>query len=137
MFLRGLVFTTACFTLRLGALNTALMASLFSRAERSVLAILSCSMVRMFLRGLVFTTACFTLRLGALNTALMASLFSRAERSVLAILGWGKFQAAFWVLAFFHVPYRPSSCLKAASVQMQNRPTWPPGASLRRLRLST
>merc|ERR1719186_794728 len=73
----------------------------------------------MFFRGLVFTTACLTFLFGALNTFLMASLLGLAE------------------LALRHVPYRPSSFLKAASVQMQNLPTWPPGASLSRFRLST
>merc|ERR1712079_890976 len=42
MFFRGLVFTTDLFTFLLGALSTFLMASLFSRADRSVLAILGC-----------------------------------------------------------------------------------------------
>lgn len=35
------------------------------------------------------------------------------------------------------VPYRSSSLRKALSVQMQKRPTWPPGASLSRFSLFT
>merc|ERR1719233_1724176 len=91
----------------------------------------------MFLRGLVLTTACTIFLTGALVTFLMASLFSKTDRSVLAILGWGKFHPAFVVLALRQVPYRPSSFLKADSVQMQNLPTWPPGASFNKFRLST
>merc|ERR1719186_1876008 len=49
----------------------------------------------------------------------------------------GKFQPGLAELALRHVPYKPSSFLKTASVQMQNLPTWPPGASLSRFRLST
>ena len=44
---------------------------------------------------------------------------------------------SFWSDVLVHVPKMESSCLKADSVQMQKRPTWPPGANLRRLRRST
>merc|ERR1719206_1442077 len=97
----------------------------------------SWSMDLMFLRGLVLTTACTIFLTGALVTFLIASLFSKTERSVLAILGGGKFHPALVVLALRQVPYRPSSFLKADSVQMQNLPTWPPGASFNKFRLST
>merc|ERR1719186_868602 len=98
----------------LGSLSTDILGS----GQLSILLLYSRVRVKlqhggMFFRGLVFTTACLTFLFGALSTFLMASLLSRAERSVLAILGWGKFQPGLAELALRHVPYRPSSFLKA------------------------
>ena len=52
---------------------------------------------------------------------------------VFAIICWGSFQPCLAELGLRQVP----CFLNADSVQMQNLPTWPPGASFTRLRLST
>ena len=67
----------------------------------------------------------------------ISSDFNSLDKSVPAMMGWGRLKLDFSFDFSRQVPYRSFNFWIADSVQMQKRPTWPPGANFSKLSLLT